>query len=80
MKHAPNRENRVRTSRKRPRADLNCVIEFDRKAKGALLGKKNYCTTVDQPRTQGNSLTGEIGRGTGGGEERERSLLSTLNL
>jgi len=36
----PKRENRVRTSRKTPRADLNCVIEFDRKAKGALLGKK----------------------------------------
>ena len=40
VKHAPNRENRVRTSRRRPRAALNWVIEFDRKAKGALLRKK----------------------------------------
>ena len=40
VKHAPNRENRVRTSRRRPRAALNWVIELDRKAKGALLRKK----------------------------------------
>ena len=41
VKHVPKtRKPRANFENWTPRADLNCVIEFDRKAKGALLGKK----------------------------------------